>query len=97
MHTFLDIQILQLKEDISGMVAKDAICKLKSKDIERQIEIEKEVGKKIDEITPAKYTGGSGVEKEALDAVEMVKMELEKFYSTFNTTDNYEGKFTRLK
>lgn len=91
--TFSDIQILQLKDEIENISAKNAICRLKTHDVERQIANEKEIGKNIDEITPAKFTVSNAIEKKAADALITVKAELQKFYETFNHTEEYEGKF----
>lgn len=80
-----------MKEEIDSIGAKNAICKLKTHDVERQIAIEKEVGRSIDEITPAKFTVSNAIEKKAVDALAAVKAELQKFYETFNRTEEYEG------
>lgn len=60
--------------------------------MERQIAVEKEIGKNIDEITPAKFTLSNAVEKKAADALVTVKAELQKFYETFNRSEEYESK-----
>lgn len=73
------------------MSAKNAICKLKKHDAERQTVVETEIGKNIDEITPAKFTVSSTIDKKAADALVAVKAELQKFYETFNRTEEYEG------
>lgn len=91
-HSFSDIQVLQLKEEIDSIGAKNAICKLKTNDVKRQIASEKEIGRGIDEITPAKFTVSNAIEKKAADALTTVKAELLKFYETFNRTEEYEGK-----
>lgn len=78
------------------MRAINAICKLKIHDAERQIAAEKEIGKNIDEITPAKFTVNSAIEKKAADALVTVKAELQKFYETFNRSEEYEGEFVCL-
>lgn len=77
------------------MSARNAICKLKTHDVERQIAVEKEIGKNIDEITPTKFTVSNAIEKKAADALITVKAELQKFYDTFNRNEEYEGKFAR--
>lgn len=81
-----------MKEEIESIGAKNAICKLKTHDVERQIAVEKEIGKSIDEITPAKFTVSNAIDKKAADALITVKAELQKFYETFNRTEEYEGK-----
>lgn len=88
-----DIEKLQLEEEIANIAAKNAICRLKTSDIERQIVAEKEISKGIDEITPAKFIVNSSMDKKAADAMVTVKAELQKFYATFSLTDNYEGIF----
>lgn len=80
-----------MKEEIDNIGAKNAICKLKTHDVERQIASEKEVGRSIDEITPAKFTVSNAIEKKADDALSTVKAELQKFYDTFNCIEEYEG------
>ncbi|XP_031625479.1 augmin complex subunit dgt5 [Contarinia nasturtii] len=87
-----NIQTFQLKEEIVDTTAKNAICKLKTREIERQIEAEKEIGKNIDEITPVKFTNSN--DKNAMAALTAAKLELQKFYATFNHTENYEVNLT---
>lgn len=84
---------MQLKEDIEDILAKNAVCKLKTNEIERQIVLEKEVGRNIDEITPVKFTGSFGFDKRSMAALATAKTELQKFYATFNHTENYDGNF----
>lgn len=84
---------MQLKEEIADMTAKNAICKLKTREIESQIEKEKAIGKNIDEITPVKFTNAT--DKNASNALTAAKLELQRFYTTFNQSENYEGKFRR--
>lgn len=86
-----DIRKLQLTEEIADITAKNAICKLKTIEIEQQIMTEKEIGKQIDEITPVKFTVNNLLNKDALGALNAAKVELQKFYATFNHTENYEG------
>lgn len=83
-----------MREEIDSIGAKNAICKLKIHDVERQIASEKEIGKSIDEITPAKFTVSNAIDKKAVDALITVKAELQKFYETFNRTEEYEGECT---
>lgn len=90
---FTDIQKLQLMQEIANITAKNAICKLKTSEIERQITVEKECGRNIDEITPVKFTISNGIDQKALSALIAAKSELQKFYLTFNHSDNYEGIF----
>lgn len=80
-----------MKEEIECISAKNAICKLKTDDVERQIAAEQETGKNIDEITPVKFTVSSAIEKRAADALVTVEAELQKFYESFNRTEEYEG------
>lgn len=81
-----------MKEEIECTSAKNAICKLKTNDVVRQISAETEIGKNIDEITPAKFTVSNAIEKKADVALVTIKSELQKFYETFNRTEDYEGK-----
>lgn len=89
----LDIEILQLKEEVASIAAKNSICSLKIDEIERQLIAEKEISKHIDEITPVKFTFSNAIDKKATDALAAVKAELQKFYDTFSPTENYEGNF----
>lgn len=92
----LDIQRMQLKEEIADITAKNAICKLKSNEIGRQISMEKEIDKNIDEITPVKFTLSNAIDKHSNAALTLAKAELKKFYATFNHTENYEGNFCHI-
>ncbi|XP_055303424.1 augmin complex subunit dgt5 isoform X1 [Sitodiplosis mosellana] len=85
-----NIQKMQLKEEIADITAKNAIFKLKTIDIERQIQLENEIGRKIDLITPVKFSGYTGMDKSSMDALATAKAELQKFYATFNHTKSYE-------
>lgn len=80
-----------MKEEIASLTAKNAICKLKTSDTERQLAAEKEISKNIDEITPVRFTVSNTIDKKASDALVTVKAELQNFYATFNHTENYEG------
>lgn len=84
---------MQLKQEIVDITAKNSICKLKTTEVERQIALEKEIGKSIDQITPVKFTNCSGIDKSSMAALAAAKTELQKFYSAFNHTENYEGNF----
>lgn len=84
---------MQLIEEIADIRAKNAICRLKTHDIDRQIDAEKEIGKNIDKTTPVKFTIINGMEKNALAALIAAKNELQKFCSSLNQTENYEGIF----
>ncbi|XP_055307245.1 uncharacterized protein LOC129571473 isoform X2 [Sitodiplosis mosellana] len=101
-----NIKKMQLKEEIADITAKNAICKLKTDDIERQIVLEKEIGKSIDDITPVKFSSYNGMEKSSMVALSAARSELEqKFYAVSNHTDNYDdskfamddGKFDLFK
>lgn len=87
---------MQLKEEIADMTAKNAICKLKANESEQQIEAEKEIGKKIDDITPAKFTTYIGIDKSSMAALVAARTELQKFFAAFNHTESYEGNFNSL-
>lgn len=82
---------MQLKAEIADITAKNAICKLKTTEIERQIVSEKETGKNIDEITPVKFVGYGNIDKNSMAALATARAELQKFYAAFNHTENYEG------
>lgn len=87
---------MQLKEEIADMTAKNAICKLKARESEQQIEAEKEIGRKIDDITPVKFTTHIGIDKSSMAALAASQTELQKFYAAFNHTESYEGNFKSL-
>lgn len=89
----VDIEKIQLREEIANIAAKNGICKLKTNAIEQQIVAEKEIGEKIDEITPVKFTANNAIEKNGRDALENAKNELQAFYTSFNQNENYEGTF----
>lgn len=84
---------MQLKEEIADIAAKNAICKLKANVIEQQIIAEKEIGEKIDQITPVKLTVGNAIEKNGQMALVAAKNELQQFYAAFSQNENYEGLF----
>lgn len=84
---------MQLKEEIANIGAKNAICKIKSNTVEQQTVVEKEIGEKIDEVTPVKFTLGNSIEKNGQHALVAAKNELHKFYSSFSQNENYDGLF----
>lgn len=80
-----------MKEEVDSINAKNAICQLKTDEIDRQLASEKQISKHIDEITPVKYTFSNAIEKRASDALINVKTEIQTFYATFNPTESYDG------
>ena len=84
---------MQLKEEIADLTAKNAICKLKAEESKEQIEAEKEIARKIDDITPVKFTTGIGIDQSSMAALATAKTELQKFYAAFKHTESYEGNF----
>ena len=90
-----DIKRLQLKEEIENVAAKNAICQLKINETEKQINVEKEISRNIDDITPVKFTLSNCNDKNAVVALSTAQAELQKFYSSFDQTDSYDGNFLR--
>lgn len=81
-----------MKEQIADFTAKKSIYNLKSNEITEKIAEEKEIGKRLDEITPISLDSNNRNESEALAALSTSAIELQSYYTNYSQGDSYESK-----